>query len=62
MACGVCSCGEIRLVGGSSDNEGNVELCINSTWGAVCDDDWDNDDANVVCAQLHYSSTGEKNI
>ena len=55
-----CCDGDIRLVGGSSDNEGRVELCINDTWGTVCDDGWGDDDASVVCARLGYSLTGEK--
>ena len=55
-----CCDGDMRLVGGSSDNEGRVEVCVNDTWGTVCDDGWGDDDASVVCARLGYSSTGEE--
>ncbi|XP_066296790.1 scavenger receptor cysteine-rich domain-containing group B protein-like [Branchiostoma lanceolatum] len=48
----------IRLSGGSSSNEGRVEVrpADSYEWGTVCDDEFDLNDANVVCRMLGYSS------
>ncbi|WAR22275.1 DMBT1-like protein, partial [Mya arenaria] len=44
--------GAVRLSGSGS---GRVEIYLNRTWGTICDDSFDNEDAQVICFMLGYS-------
>ncbi|XP_054043425.1 scavenger receptor cysteine-rich type 1 protein M130-like, partial [Rissa tridactyla] len=42
----------LRLVGGGSPCDGRVEIFQHGTWGRVLDEQWDVQEASVVCRQL----------
>ncbi len=50
----------IRLVDCREDGSCRVEIQYNSTWGTICDDDFGNRDAMVVCRQLGLQTRGFK--
>ena len=65
-----CIDGDIRLVGGDTEYEGRVEVCINRVWGTICSRSshyywwwsygWGAPDSNVVCRQLGHMGLGIK--
>ncbi|XP_071798574.1 uncharacterized protein [Asterias amurensis] len=51
----ICKPNDVRLVDGPARGSGRVEIIVDGTWGAICDNEWDLTDAGVVCRQLGYS-------
>ena len=54
-----CDDGETRLVGGSTDREGRVEVCVGSPltlWRTVCTGSQEL--AGAVCSQMGYIFEG----
>ena len=57
-ACMLYLAANIRLVGGSTDYEGRVEVYYDGAWGTVCDDTFNHDAGSVACAELGYGPGG----
>ena len=57
-----CSEGKLRLVGGESENEGRVEICIDGFWGTVYDGGWVQNEAVVACWQAGLPTNGKMTI
>lgn len=47
--------GPVHLRGGESPYQGRVEIFYMGKTATVCDDDWDDNDARVVCRMLGFS-------
>ncbi|XP_060591772.1 scavenger receptor cysteine-rich type 1 protein M130-like [Ruditapes philippinarum] len=48
---------EVRLVDGNSTFSGRVEIKVDGVWGTICDDNFDMDDAKVICRTLNLTAT-----
>jgi hypothetical protein len=46
----------VRLQGGVYSNEGRVEVYCNGQWGTICDDEFGENEAKLICRQLGYSN------
>ena len=51
-----------RLVDGTDATNGRFEICIGGTWGTVCDEEFHNIDAKIVCKQLGHSYEGAEAV
>ena len=49
----------VRLVNGTSPDNGRVEVYHSNQWGTVCSDFWTFSNALVVCRQLGYPTALE---
>ncbi|CAJ0962253.1 unnamed protein product [Ranitomeya imitator] len=45
----------LRLVGGKDRFEGRIEVFFKGQWGTICDDHWDDKDAEVICRQVGFN-------
>ena len=45
----------VRLQDGTYPSQGRVEVYCNQEWGTVCNQDIQNDDADIICQQLGYT-------
>lgn len=53
----------VRIVGAkSSPPEGSLQVFYNNTWGWVCDGQWDNQNADVVCRELGLNKSSAAQI
>lgn len=53
-----CVPGNIRLVAGSEERQGRLEVCYHGRFYSVCNSKWTLENTKVVCTQLGYSDTG----
>ena len=57
-----CTDYEVKLINGSSSNEGTLQVCLNNAWGTACNKQLNTKDAGVICHQLGYPAEGRNGL
>ena len=52
----------VRLVGGRTGNEGNVQVLYDGEWGYICGTQWGIAEANVTCRMLGFKSASQAKV
>ena len=55
---GRCTEGTIRLAGNVTNSSGRVDVCSNGRWGVVCGSNFGMNEAQAVCRNLGYDTSG----
>lgn len=50
-----CKNGDVRLAGGLDEMGGRVEVCDGGVWGSVCNHEFGEEEAAVVCNELGFT-------
>jgi len=53
-----CVEGDIRLLDGTGQFGGRVEICHLNVWGSICSDSWSRNDGLVACHQMGLQYLG----
>ncbi|CAG2237291.1 Neurotrypsin [Mytilus edulis] len=53
----ICDVTKIRLANGTFVGEGRIEVNHNDKWGTVCDQNFDENDAKVICRMLGFKDS-----
>lgn len=57
-----CTNGDLRLQGGSTVDEGELQVCRDGIWGYVCDNSAKHENAQTFCRQMQKSTNCKYNI
>ena len=49
-----CFTASVVLFGGREPHEGTIKVYAEGRWGTICDDNFDINDARVICRMLGY--------
>ena len=49
-----CDENDIRILDGTREWNGRLEVCLGGHWGGVCEDEFEDIDAAVACRNLGY--------